>query len=159
MRGSVDVYNYLTERDVPHELFSARGRLRSPQRMAAVLGLRADEVGRVVIFEAGGGPIAAVVPSEAEPDPMRLAKAAGRPSVAKAGEAQASELTQFLPESIPPAGLPEDFTIVLDESLVRDDVLYFPGGEPRAVLKIRGTDLARATEARVAPIAFQWPGE
>jgi len=159
VRGSVDVHNYLIERDVPHELFSARGRLRSPQRMAAVFGLRPREVGRVVIFEAGDEAVAAVVPSDGEPDPVLLAKAVRRPSVNKADLERASTLTEFLAETIPPAGLPEDITVVLDESLNRDDVLYFPGGEPRAVLKIRGTDLARATEAKVDEILFRWPGE
>jgi Cys-tRNA(Pro)/Cys-tRNA(Cys) deacylase len=127
--------------------------------MAAVFGLRPREVGRVVIFEAGDEAVAAVVPSDGEPDPVLLAKAVRRPSVNKADLERASTLTEFLAETIPPAGLPEDITVVLDESLNRDDVLYFPGGEPRAVLKIRGTDLARATEAKVDEILFRWPGE
>ena len=63
MRSSVDVHNYLIERDVPHEVFPTRGRLRSPERIAAVLDLPRDEVGRVVIFEGSSAPVAAVVPS------------------------------------------------------------------------------------------------
>jgi len=43
--------------------------------------------------------------------------------------------------------------VVVDDSLDRDAVLYFPGGEVRSVLKVRGTDLVRATDAVVAPIA------
>ena len=41
----------------------------------------------------------------------------------------------------------------MDRDLNRDDVLYFPAGEPRAVLKIRGVDLRRATKAKVARLA------
>jgi len=159
VRTSVDVHNYLIERDVPHEVFSARGRIRTPEVMAAVLDLDADEVGRVVVFEGPAGPVAAVVPSRDEPDPKRLSRAAGQSSLEQADDDRASELTGYLHESIPPAGLPEEFQVVMDESLNRDAVLYFPGGEPRAVLKIRGTDLARATTAKLAPIAFRWPGE
>ena len=51
MRTSVDVHNFLLERDTPHEVFLARGRLRSADRIAAVLDLRPGEVGRVVMFE------------------------------------------------------------------------------------------------------------
>jgi len=127
--------------------------------MAAVLGLGSSDVGRVVIFEAGDEALAAVVPSDGEPDPVLLARAVHRPAVSKADQDRASTLTEFLPETIPPAGLPNGFTTVLDQSLNRDDVLYFLGGEPRAVLKIRGTDLARATEAKVGKILFRWPGE
>jgi len=153
------VHNYLIERDAPHELVSAKSRFRTPDRMAAVLDLRFEEVGRVVIFEGRDGPLAAVVPSDAEPDPQRVSRAAGLSSVQPADDDRASELTGYLPETIPPAGLPEPFQVVIDLSLNRDDVLYFPGGEPRAVLKIRGTDLARATDAKLASIIFRWPGE
>jgi prolyl-tRNA editing enzyme YbaK/EbsC (Cys-tRNA(Pro) deacylase) len=159
VRSSVDVHNYLVERDAPHELVPARGRFRSPDRMAAALGLQSEQVGRVVIFESGDGPLAAVVPSDSEPDPQRVSSAAGQPSVQAADDARASELTGYLPEAIPPAGLPDTFKVVIDDSLNRDDVLYFPGGEPRAVLKIRGTDLARATDAMLGAIVFRWPGK
>ncbi len=99
MRTSVDVHNFLIEREVPHEVFSARGRLRTPERLAAVLDLPQEEVGKVVVFEGPKAAVAAVVP----------------------------------------AG-------------TRDAVLYFPGGEVRSVLKIRGSDLVKATRARVASI-------
>ena len=75
MRTSVDVHNFLLERDAPHEVFLARGRLRSADRIAAVLDLSPDEVGRVVVFETPKGPVAAVVASDREPDPARVAKA------------------------------------------------------------------------------------
>jgi prolyl-tRNA editing enzyme YbaK/EbsC (Cys-tRNA(Pro) deacylase) len=87
-----------------------------------------------------------------------VARASGQPSVELASDDRASELTGYLPESIPPVGLPEGIRLVLDPALDRDDVLYFPGGEVRAVLKIRGRDLARATGAVVCPIVFRWPG-
>jgi prolyl-tRNA editing enzyme YbaK/EbsC (Cys-tRNA(Pro) deacylase) len=79
--------------------------------------------------------------------------------VTAADESRSAELTEFLPEAIPPVGLPDGFLVVIDEGMKRDDVLYFPGGEPRAVLKIRGTDLERATVGKFAPIVFRWPGE
>jgi prolyl-tRNA editing enzyme YbaK/EbsC (Cys-tRNA(Pro) deacylase) len=156
VRTSVDVHNFLLDRDVPHEVFSARGRLRSPETIAAVLDLPPDEVGRVVVFEGPEGPVAVVVSSEAEADPRRVRKATGQ-AVEPVSDDRATELTEYLAESIPPVGLPNGFAVVVDRSLQRDDVLYFPGGEVRAVLKIRGTDLVRATEAVVAPVARPAP--
>jgi prolyl-tRNA editing enzyme YbaK/EbsC (Cys-tRNA(Pro) deacylase) len=153
VRTSVDVHNFLIEREVPHELFPARGRLRSPELLAAVLDLPPGEVGKVVVYEGPEGPIAAVVPSGHTPDPTRVRKASGQPEIEQVTDARASELTGFLPEAVPPAGLPESFTVILDRALNRDRVLYFAGGEARSVLKIRGKDLARATNARVASIA------
>jgi prolyl-tRNA editing enzyme YbaK/EbsC (Cys-tRNA(Pro) deacylase) len=149
----VDVHNYLIEREIPHELFPARGRLRSPELLAAVLDLPPGEVGKVVVFEGHQGPIAAVVPSGHEPDSQRVRRVSGQPDIELVTDIRASELTGYLPESVPPAGLPDSFTVILDRALNRDRVLYFAGGEARSVLKIRGKDLVRATNAKVASIA------
>jgi Cys-tRNA(Pro)/Cys-tRNA(Cys) deacylase len=152
VRTSVDVHNFLVERDIPHELFSAKGRFRVPERIATVLDLPPDQVGKVVIFEGKSGPVAAVVPIGTDVDLRRLAKASGHRGVGQAAEGRSLELTEYLKEATPPVGLPGRFVVVVDRSLARDDVLYFPGGEARAVLKIRGRDLVTATGARVASI-------
>jgi prolyl-tRNA editing enzyme YbaK/EbsC (Cys-tRNA(Pro) deacylase) len=149
----VDVHNFLIEREIPHELFPARGRLRSPELLAAVLDLPPAEVGKVVVYEGQEGPVAAVVPSGHEPDSQRVRRASGQPDIEPVTDDRASELTGYLPESLPPAGLPDSFTVILDRALNRDRVLYFAGGEARSVLKIRGKDLVRATNAKVASIA------
>jgi prolyl-tRNA editing enzyme YbaK/EbsC (Cys-tRNA(Pro) deacylase) len=153
VRTSVDVHNFLIEREVPHELFRARGRLRSPELLAAVLDLPPGEVGKVVVYEGQEGPVAAVVPSGHQPDPQRVRRASGQADIEPVTDDRASELTGYLPESLPPAGLPDTFTVILDRALNRDRVLYFAGGEARSVLKIRGKDLVRATKAKVASIA------
>jgi len=155
VRTSVDVHNFLVEREVPHEVFSTQGRLATAESLAAVLDLPPGEVGKVVVFagEADPGGIAAVVPSGSTARVRRVREATGRSDLKVAGGDRVAELTDFLPGTVPPAGLPADVTVVVDRSLDREDVLYFLGGEPRIVLKIRGTDLVRATGATVAPIA------
>lgn len=155
MRTSVDVHTFLIEREVPHELFPARGRLRSPELLAAVLDLPTEEVGKVVVYEGSGGPVAALVPAGHEPDIERVRRAARQQVLEPATNARASELTGYLPESIPPAGLPDSFETILDRTLDRDVVLYFAGGEARSVLKIRGKDLVKATGAKVASITVR----
>jgi prolyl-tRNA editing enzyme YbaK/EbsC (Cys-tRNA(Pro) deacylase) len=152
VRTSVDVHNFLVEREIPHEVISATGRFRTPERMAAVLELPSDEVGKVVVFEGQSGPVAAIVPAGSEPDPARLSKATGQANLLAASDDRAFELTEYLPEALPPVGLPPSFTTVVHRSLARDEVLYLPGGEARAVLKIRGKDLVKATNAKVAAI-------
>jgi prolyl-tRNA editing enzyme YbaK/EbsC (Cys-tRNA(Pro) deacylase) len=152
VRGSVDVHNYLVERDVPHEVIPVGDRLRSAERLAGLLDLSPADVGKVVVFEAGELRVAAVVPSGRMPETDDVRKATGYLDLEPATDQRAAELTGYLAESLPPVGLPDEFTVVLDRSLARDSVLYFPGGEARSVLKIRGKDLARATNATVAVI-------
>jgi prolyl-tRNA editing enzyme YbaK/EbsC (Cys-tRNA(Pro) deacylase) len=157
VRKSVDVHNFLLERDAPHEVFLARGRLRSADRIAAVLDLDPNEVGRVVVFETPKGAVAAVVASDREADAARVAKAARVPEATPVSPERAAQITDYLATAIPPTGLPKGVRVLLDHDLNREDVLYFPAGEPRAVLKIRGVDLRRATRARVARIATNPP--
>lgn len=153
MRTSVDVHNFLLERDVPHELVPTRGRLRSPARTAAVLGLPPEEVGRVALFEADDGLVGALVPAGRDADARAVGAAAGRTILRAVPEDRATELTEFLAEALPPVGLPQGTAVVIDEALAAQEVLYFPGGEPSTMLKIRASDLVRATGGAVAAVA------
>ncbi len=153
MRTSVDVHNYLLEREVPHELVPLRGRPRGAERVAAVLGLPAQQVGRVVLFAEEERIVAALLPADAESSASRVAGALGAGVLEEIPADRATDLTGFLPEAMPPAGLPPGTIVVMDRALADQEVLYFPGGEANSVLKIRPQDLARATEATVAPIA------
>jgi Cys-tRNA(Pro)/Cys-tRNA(Cys) deacylase len=153
VKTSVDVHNYLLERDVPHELVPLQGRPRSADRVAAVLGLPPQQVGRVLLFDAGGRSVAALVPADREANPSLVAGALGGGHVEALPPDRASDLTGYLDEAMPPVGLPEDTEVVVDQGLSDEEVLYFPGGEVSSVLKIRAVDLIRVTGAAVARIA------
>jgi prolyl-tRNA editing enzyme YbaK/EbsC (Cys-tRNA(Pro) deacylase) len=152
MRSSVDVHNFLLERDIPHELVPLVRRLPSPDRWAGALGLPPEQVGRVVLFEGPAGPVAALVRSDGNPNASRVAEVAETDDLAEMAPARATDVTGFLSEVIPPAGLPVDVIVIVDRALSQQEVLYFPGGEPNSVLKIRASDLTKVTGARVAPI-------
>ncbi|HEV3475408.1 MAG TPA: YbaK/EbsC family protein [Actinomycetota bacterium] len=153
MRNSVDVHNFLLERDIPHELVPVRGRLRSPDRVVAVLGLPAEQVGRVVVLEGSKGLVVALVPAGREPDLRRIAVAAPTPSLAELAPERVTDLTDYLAEAVPPVGLPNGTRVIMDRSLSGQEVLYFAGGEPSTLLKIRPDDLVRAAKAKVARVA------
>ncbi|HXJ64404.1 MAG TPA: YbaK/EbsC family protein [Actinomycetota bacterium] len=153
MRTSVDVHNHLVERDVRHELMPVRDRLRSAERIAGVLGLPPEVVGKVVVYDTDRGPIAALVPSGAEPDPERVRAAVRAHEITEASPARISQLTEYLSEAVPPAGLPPAFRVVADRKLTQQEVLYFAGGDATAILKLRGEDLVKATGAKTARIA------
>jgi prolyl-tRNA editing enzyme YbaK/EbsC (Cys-tRNA(Pro) deacylase) len=127
--------------------------MRSAERLAALLELPLEDVGKVVVFEGNEGGVAAVVPAGHTVDTERVRKVTRRLDLEPATDDRATELTGYLAESMPPAGLPSEFAVILDRALAGDSVVYFTGGEARAVLKIRGKDLARATHAKVAKIS------
>jgi Cys-tRNA(Pro)/Cys-tRNA(Cys) deacylase len=156
MRTSVDVHNFLLERDVPHELVSLRGRLRSPGRMAriaAVLGLPPQQVGKVVVLQGSRDLVAVLVPSDREPDLRRVAVAAPTPSLETLTSDRVAELTEYFSEAVPPVGLPNGTKVLLDRTLADQEILYFAGGEPTTLLKIRPQDLIRASGAKIVRAA------
>lgn len=152
MRTSVDVHNFLLERDSPHELVPVRGRFRSPERVAAVLGLPPEQVGKVLVFSASKGHVAVVVPSDAEPDLRRVAVAVPSPTLTELTPTEVADATGYLAEAVPPVGLPPDVRVVLERRLTEQEVLYFAGGETSTMLKIRPDDLVRASDAKVARV-------
>jgi Cys-tRNA(Pro)/Cys-tRNA(Cys) deacylase len=153
VRNSVDVHNFLVERDVHHEVVKVRGRLRSAERIASVLDLPPAQVGKVVVYETDAGPVVAIVQSGRSADPERVRKALRAGEIKTTTQARASQLTEYLGEAVPPAGLPAEFRVIVDRGVAGQDVLYFAGGEASAILKLRGADLIRATSAKVATIA------
>lgn len=118
-----------------------------------MLGLPSEHVGRVVLFDGGPGLVAVMIPSDRDPDPARVAEAAGAPSLETIPAERATDLTEFLHEALPPVALPSGTSAVMDEALERQEVLYFPGGEISTLLKIRAADLVRITDATVAAVA------
>jgi Cys-tRNA(Pro)/Cys-tRNA(Cys) deacylase len=155
MHTSVDVHNFLLERDVPHELVSLRGRLRSPGRMAriaAVLRLPPEQVGKVVTLLGNKDLIAVLVPSDREPDLRRVAVVARTPTLEELTPDRVTDLTDYFSESVPPAGLPPGTVVIMDRTLAEQEVLYFAGGEATTLLKIRPDDLVRASGAKVARV-------
>lgn len=153
MRNSVDVRNFLLEREVPHELVPLRGRFRSPDRIAAVLGLEPDQVGKVVILGANKGLVAVLVSSHKEVDLRRVAIAAPTPTLRELTSDEVTDVTDYFAESVPPVGLPPGTRAIMDGELADQQVLYFAGGEASTLLKIRPDDLRAATGARVAKVA------
>ena len=153
MRNSVDVRNYLLEREVPHELVPVRGRFRSPDRIAAVLGLEPDQVGKVVILGANKGLVAVLVSSHREVDLRRVAISAPSPTLRELSSDEVTDATDYFAESVPPVGLPAGTQAIMDGELAEQQVLYFAGGEASTLLKIRPDDLRAATGAKVAKVA------
>jgi Cys-tRNA(Pro)/Cys-tRNA(Cys) deacylase len=153
MRTSVDVRNFLLERDVPHELVPIRGRLRSPNRLAAVLGLPQEQVGRVVVVGGSKNTVAVLIPSDREPDLRRVAIAVPTPTLTELTPDEVADATDYLAEAVPPVGLPDGVRVVMERSLTEQEVLYFAGGETSTLLKIRPDDLVRAAGAKVARVS------
>ena len=139
MRSSIDVHNHLLAEDVVHELSQLAGPLRDLSTAPGVLGLPPMAVGRPTLLADDDGAVVVLAPADAEVDTASVAELLGRLDL----------------DPVPPVALECPTTLVVDERVASQDVVYAAAGEPGVILKVRGADLVKATSAVVAPVTRQ----
>jgi prolyl-tRNA editing enzyme YbaK/EbsC (Cys-tRNA(Pro) deacylase) len=140
VRSSVDVHNFLLDSDVPHEISSLPGPLRDLADAPEVLGLPSVAVARSVVLADEQGVVVVVVPARSDLDQAADAE-------------QAPARTGYLLHVVPPVALEGPAEVVVDRLVAEQDVVYTAAGEAGMILKVRGPDLVKATNALVVPVA------
>ena len=154
MRSSIDVHNHLLADDVVHELSQLQGPLRDLSSAPGVLGLPPLAVGRPTLLADEDGCVVVLAPADAEVDTSSVAELLGR-ELDPVPPDRAPGLTGYLLPFVPPVALECPATLVVDERVASQDVVYAAAGEPGVILKVRGADLVKATSAVVARITRQ----
>ena len=155
MRSSIDVHNHLLADDVVHELSQLPGPLRDLSTAPGVLGLPPQAVGRPTLLADDDGCVVVLAPADAEVDTSSVAELLGRVDLDPVPPDRAPGLTGYLLAFVPPVALECRSTLVVDEQVADQDVVYAAAGEPGVILKVRGADLIKATSAVVASITRQ----
>src|SRR6266540_4155936 len=152
LRSSIDVRNRLLADDVPHELSALPGTLRDLAAAPDVLGLPAVAVGQPTVFADARGAVVVLAPAGVEVDETGVAVLLGRDELAPVAPDQAPGLTGYLLQFVPPVALECPAIVLVDEQLAGEDVVYTAAGEPGVILKVRGSDLVKATNAVVTQV-------
>jgi len=152
LRSSVDVHNYLLDSDVPHELSTLPGPLRDLADAPDVLGLPAIAVGRPAVFSDSDGVVLVLAPADAPVDLQAVTELLRRPGLRPVAPDQAPGVTGYLLKTVPPVALECRADVVIDPRLAGQDVVYTAAGEAGVILKVRGTDLVKTTDALVFPV-------
>jgi Cys-tRNA(Pro)/Cys-tRNA(Cys) deacylase len=155
VRSSIDVHNHLLAEDVVHELSQLPGPLRDLSTAPGVLGLPPVAVGRPTLLADDDGAVVVLAPADAEVDTAGVAELLGRDGLDPVPPDRAPGLTGYLLAFVPPVALECPSTLVVDERVATQDVVYAAAGEPGVILKVRGADLVKATSAVVAPVTRQ----
>jgi Cys-tRNA(Pro)/Cys-tRNA(Cys) deacylase len=154
VRSSIDVHNHLLADDVVHELSQLPGPLRDLSSAPGVLGLPPQAVGRPTLLADEDGCVVVLAPADAEVDTSSVAELLGR-ELDPVPPDRAPGLTGYLLPFVPPVALECPATLVVDERVASQDVVYAAAGEPGVILKVRGADLVKATSAVIARITRQ----
>ncbi|HYY78680.1 MAG TPA: YbaK/EbsC family protein [Actinomycetes bacterium] len=152
MRSSIDVHNHLLADDVVHELSQLPGPLRDLASAPGVLGLPAVAVGRSTVLADDDGVVVVLAPADALVDADGVAGLLGRGWLEPVTPGRSPGLTGYLLAFVPPVALECPATLVVDERVAAQDVVYTAAGEPGVILKVRGADLVKATSAVVADV-------
>jgi Cys-tRNA(Pro)/Cys-tRNA(Cys) deacylase len=155
VRSSIDVHNHLLADDVVHELSQLPGPLRDLSTAPGVLGLPPQAVGRPTLLADDEGCVVVLAPADAEVDTSSVAELLGRVDLDPVPPDRAPGLTGYLLAFVPPVALECRSTLVVDEQVADQDVVYAAAGEPGVILKVRAADLIKATSAVVASITRQ----
>jgi prolyl-tRNA editing enzyme YbaK/EbsC (Cys-tRNA(Pro) deacylase) len=150
LRSSIDVHNRLLADDVPHELSALPGTLRDLAAAPDVLGLPAVTVGQPTVFADGQGVVVVLAPAGHEVDDLGVAALLARRDLAPLEPDESPGLTGYLLPFVPPVALECPAILLVDERLAGQDVVYTAAGEPGVILKVRGSDLVKATSAVVS---------
>jgi Cys-tRNA(Pro)/Cys-tRNA(Cys) deacylase len=146
----------LDQRKIPYEAHTFSDAIRSADGVAATLGIPEAEVFKtlVVLPEARGTkPMLVMLPASTELDLRRFARAIGEKSVRMASQREAEQLTGLKVGGISAlALLNKPFTVYLDASAARLDMLYVSGGQRGLDLRLRVADLIAVTGATVVEI-------
>jgi len=155
VRSSIEVHNNLLADDIPHELSQLSGPLRDLSAAPAVLGLPADAVARPTVLTDQDGVVVILAPADRTVDLRQVAELLGRERLRPVEPDESPGLTGYLLQFVPPVALESPVTVVLDERIAHQDVVYTAAGEPGVILKVRGVDLVKVTSALVSSVTAE----
>jgi Cys-tRNA(Pro)/Cys-tRNA(Cys) deacylase len=121
--------------------------------VAQSLGVTAERVFKTLITEVDGELTVAVVPVIGDVELKALASAVGGKKAAMADRAVAERVTGYVRGGISPLGQRRLLPTVIDSSAQALETMYVSAGRRGLQVELTPTDLARLTNATLAPIA------
>ena len=142
---------------VAHFLLEARAEARidefsdgtpTAEDAARVAGCDASQIVKSLVFICDGRPIIVMVPGDRRADREKVAKAAGCRAAKVAGPQEVEQATGFRPGSVAPFPLPDVSTVLIDQGLLTEDVVWVGAGSPRHLVVLAPVELVRLSRAR-----------
>jgi prolyl-tRNA editing enzyme YbaK/EbsC (Cys-tRNA(Pro) deacylase) len=119
---------------------------RTAPEAAAAVGCDVGQICKSLVFRVGAEPLLVVASGSNRVDEARF-------GAAKADAAYVREHTGFVIGGVPPVGHARAIDTVVDEDLLRYDVVWAAAGTPRAVFAIAPDQLVAVSGARVTRVS------
>lgn len=151
-----NITRLLDNRNVSYTCFDLPRHKLGAEKVAELLKVPLSIIYKSIVIERKktGKPILAVVPGDKEVDLKGLAKAVGEKKVSPASQIAAENLTKLQAGGISPLALiNQGFEIVMDESVLEQELVHISGGELGVNIRLNARDLVSLTSASVAKIS------
>jgi len=156
MMATNNVTRLLDNRKVSYSCFDLPRHKLGAEKVAELLDVPLSIIYKSIVVERKktGKPILAVVPGDKEVDLKGLAKAVGEKKVSPTTQKAAENLTKLQAGGISPLALiNRGFEIVMDESILEQEMVHISGGELGVNIRLNARDLVSLTSASIAKIS------
>ena len=147
------------EQGLPIEIRRFPEGTRTATDAARAVGCSVGQIVKSLVFVADGQPILVLVSGADRADldllsaVLGIAESSPSSPIRRATADEARDATGFAIGGIPPIGHARALPVLIDEGLLRHEVVWAAAGLPDAVFAVAPDDLARAARARVVAIA------
>ncbi len=124
---------------------------------AAAIGCGIGQIVKSLLFLCDGRPVLAMVAGDRRADRARIQHQTGSIRAKVASPDEVLRLTGFEAGGVAPFPLPGIETVLIDQGLLVEKVLWFGAGSPRHVASLAPPDLLRLARARAVDIAADTP--
>jgi prolyl-tRNA editing enzyme YbaK/EbsC (Cys-tRNA(Pro) deacylase) len=118
---------------------------------AAAIGCDVAAIVKSLVFEADGAPLLVLASGPNRVDTAAVGARLGL-AIGKADAVAVKRATGYSIGAVPPLGHPSPLRTIFDETLQRLPVVWAAAGSATAVFAIQPAELARLTNAEIAPI-------
>jgi Cys-tRNA(Pro)/Cys-tRNA(Cys) deacylase len=151
-----NVTRLLDNRKINYKSFELPPQKLGAEHTASLLNVPLSIIFKSIVVERVSlrKPILAVVPGDKEVNLKALAKVVGEKKVTAATQKNAEKLTKLQAGGISPLALiNRGFEIIIDDSVLDQEMVHISGGELGVNIRLRSQDLVDLTRASVAMIS------
>jgi prolyl-tRNA editing enzyme YbaK/EbsC (Cys-tRNA(Pro) deacylase) len=115
---------------------------------ARAVGCDLAQIVKSLVFECDGRPVLVMIGGDERADPAKVAAAAPCERAKVAGPDGVRAATGFEPGAVAPFPLPGIETVLIDEGVLLQEVIWVGAGSPSHMVALAPADLLRITRAR-----------
>jgi Cys-tRNA(Pro)/Cys-tRNA(Cys) deacylase len=137
----------LDRQSIPYQFFRHAGEVRSLEQAAEERGQRPEQIVRSIVFRISKGEFVMVL--MAGPQQIswpKLRKYLGQSRITMANEGEVLASTNYPLGAVSPLGLPEPMRILVDESVLQEEVISMGSGVRHTTVILRSEDLLKSLQ-------------